>query len=137
MVLAGLLSFVGLGMTVKNSTPDKPVWKNLKVMPKNTDEEQKEVIMHRYSVQLGVTCSFCHPDTRPGVFPRRVDFVTDEKPEKRIARDMMRMTDRINKKYFDYTNDYSHESLAKEVVTCGTCHRGITKPSNMKLFNRD
>lgn len=107
---------------------------NLKIIPKNTDGDQLERIMHKMTHDLGVTCSYCHPDTKPGIFPVRVDFETDSKPEKLIARKMMRMTDKLNKKYFGYTNDYSFRSLNQSVLTCNTCHRGLPKPSNMKLF---
>lgn len=114
--------------------PEKPSWQNLKIIPKNIDEDQMERIMHRYSQALGVTCSYCHPDTKAIVFPRRVDFASDEKPEKRIARKMMRMTDKINKRYFNYTNHYDFDGLSKPVLTCNTCHRGLQKPNNVSTF---
>jgi hypothetical protein len=135
IIYAGIGLFVSAGMAATRVAEEKPEWKNLKVIPKNTDEDQMERIMHQYSHDLGVTCSYCHPDTKPGILPVRVDFATDEKQEKGIARKMMVMTNRINKKYFDYKNDYSFESLNKSVVSCNTCHRGIPKPNKMKLFN--
>jgi hypothetical protein len=94
-------------------------------------------IMYRYNRQLGVTCNFCHPFTKPGIFPVRVDFITDELPEKVKARGMMRMTDQLNKKYFGYKNDYGFNSLKDAVISCTTCHRGISKPSNLQLFNNE
>ncbi len=115
-------------------SPEKPSWQNLKIIPKNIDEDQMERIMHRYSQALGVTCSYCHPDTKANVFPRRVDFASDEKLEKRIARKMMRMTDKINKKYFNYRNLYDFNSLSKPVLACNTCHRGLQKPNNVSTF---
>jgi len=135
IIYAGIGLFVSAGMAATRVAEEKPEWKNLKVIPKNTDEDQMERIMHQYSHDLGVTCSYCHPDTKPGIIQVRVDFATDEKQEKGIARKMMVMTNRINKKYFDYKNDYSFESLNKSVVSCNTCHRGIPKPNKMKLFN--
>src|ERR1700682_5927299 len=101
-VYAGIALFIAAGIAATHTPPQKEQWKNLKLLPKNIDEEQMERIMYKYTRQLGVTCSFCHPDTKPGIFPVRVDFATDEKPEKRTARNMMRMTDKINKKYFGY-----------------------------------
>jgi hypothetical protein len=133
-VYAGITLFISAGIAATRVPPGKVEWKNLKVIPKNIDEEQMERIMYKYTKQLGVTCSFCHPDTKPGVFPIRVDFASDEKPEKRTARDMMRMTDKINKKYFGYKNDYGFNSFKDAVITCTTCHRGISKPSNLRLF---
>jgi hypothetical protein len=46
----------------------------------------------------------------------------DSKPEKLIARKMIKMTNQINKKYF--------EARSAEVVAvgCVTCHRGVPIP---------
>lgn len=49
----------------------------------------------------------------------------------------MRMTDQLNKKYFGYKNDYGFNSLKDAVISCTTCHRGISKPSNLQLFNNE
>jgi hypothetical protein len=100
---------------------------NLKVLPKNLTDDQMEVIMTRYEKQLGVTCLYCHVKTKPDVFPERMDFASDEKPEKSIAREMIRMTNRINYKYF---GGKKHEDILRvqTVVTCKTCHRGLPKP---------
>ena len=135
IVSAGIGLFISLGISATHiPPPENNGWKNLKVIPKKTNEDQMERIMHQYTKQLGVTCSYCHPDTKPDIFPRRVDFVTDELPAKLIARKMMVMTDKINKKYFSYKNDYGFESFKDQIVKCSTCHRGLPKPNNMKLF---
>ena len=133
-IYTGLGLFITAGIAATHPPQEKPDWKNVKVIPKNTDEEQMERVMFKYTRQLSVTCSYCHPDTKPGVFPKDVDFASEELPEKLIARDMMRMTDKLNKKYFGYKNDYSPESFQAAPITCNTCHRGILKPVNMKLF---
>ena len=138
IVYAGIGLFIATGISATNISPEKDDWKNIKIIPKNIDEDQMERIMHQFSGQLGVTCSYCHPDTKPGIFPRRVDFVTDEKQEKRTARKMMLMTDKLNKKYFNYSNDYSFSSLQSHPgITCNTCHRGLPIPSNIKLFSNN
>ncbi len=134
IIYAGIGLLVTAGIAATHVPGEKSEWKNLKVIPKNTDEDQLERIMNGYSKQLGVTCSYCHPDTKPDIFPRRVDFASEEKPEKQIARKMMRMTDKINKKYFGYKNKYDFESLKTSVISCNTCHRGLKKPSNIRLF---
>jgi hypothetical protein len=136
-VYAGIVLFITAGIGATRPPREKPEWKNLKVIPKNMDEDQMERIMHQYTRQLGVTCSYCHPDTKPDIFPRRVDFASEDKPEKLIARKMMIMADKLNKKYFHYKNDYGFESLKTAVITCNTCHRGLPKPSNMRLFFND
>lgn len=116
---------------------EKPHWKNVKVIPKNTDDDQMERIMFKMAKSLGVTCLYCHVPTRPEIFPKRVDFGSDESPAKRIARDMMRMTDKINRKYFNYTNSYDYASITDKFgIDCNSCHYGLQKPSNVQLFNR-
>jgi hypothetical protein len=134
LVYVGIALFITAGISATHTPPDKKEWKNLKVIPKNIDEEQMERVMYKYTKQLGVTCVFCHSYTKPGITPIRVDFPSDEKQEKRTAREMMRMTDKINRKYFGYKNDYGFKSLNNAVITCTTCHRGISKPSNLRLF---
>lgn len=132
----GIVLFITAGIGASQPPQENPRWKNVRVIPKKTDEDQMERIMTKYTRQLGVTCLYCHPFTKPEIFPRRVDFVTEEKPEKIVTRNMMRMTDAINKKYFAYKNDYSAESLSNaKVITCNTCHRGLPKPTNLKLFH--
>jgi Photosynthetic reaction centre cytochrome C subunit len=135
IIYAGIGLFLTAGVAATNVPPEKPDWKNVRVLPKNIDEDELERIMIQYDKGLGVTCSHCHPNTKPDVFPRRVDFASEELPEKGIARDMIRMTEKINKKYFNYKNDYSLYSFINAPINCNTCHRGLTKPRNLKLFN--
>ena len=89
IIYAGFGVFLVFGIAATRRPKEKEGCENCKLIPKNTDEDQMERIMHQYTRQLGVTCSYCHPDTKPGILPVRVDFVTDEKPEKRTARKMM------------------------------------------------
>jgi hypothetical protein len=132
-----LIVYVGIGLFLTAgiaATPKPSIdsdGKNLKVLPKNIGGDQIERIMHKMSHDLGVMCSNCHPYTKPDVSPMRVDFVTDEMPDKNIARKMMIMTDKLNKKYFGFKNDYSDESInRKNIITCNTCHLGSIKPDS-------
>ncbi len=45
---------------------------------------------------------------------QKLDFASDENEHKLIARDMMRMTMKINKKYF--------RNEKQDAITCYTCH---------------
>ena len=127
----GIALFIAGGFAATTAPSEDPSPRNLKVIPKNIDEDQVERIMHRMSHDLGVTCTHCHPNTKPGVFPQRVDFITDELPAKNIARKMMVMTDKLNKKYFKYINRYDYDAMTnKSIITCNTCHRGLEKPNN-------
>jgi hypothetical protein len=135
LISIAVLVFILSGIAATRVPKEREICENCKVIPKNTDDDQMERIMHQYTRQLGVTCSYCHPDTKPDVFPKRVDFVSDEKKTKQIARKMMLMTDKLNKKYFSYSNDYSFESLSPHPgITCNTCHRGLPKPNAMRLY---
>ncbi len=103
---------------------------NLKVLPKDIDMHELHSIMRAYSISLGVKCGHCHYSTqKPGEKPE-FDFASDEKQEKRIARDMMRMEDAINTEYLAKIGDSKLER-----ITCYTCHRGNEKPvvSNLSL----
>jgi hypothetical protein len=134
-ICAGIGLFITAGFAATQVPPEKPGWKNVKALPKKLNGDEMERIMVQYGKQLGVTCSYCHPDTKPDVFPRRVDFGSEELREKRVARDMIRMTEKINAKYFNYKNDYSLYVFIDAPINCNTCHRGLTKPRNIKLFN--
>jgi hypothetical protein len=74
--------------------------------------------MGNFNKDLGVNCGFCHVRTEEG----KMDFVSDKKGEKEIARSMMRMTNKINKKYFHVKRPMVGDSIS--VVTCFTCHHG-------------
>jgi hypothetical protein len=130
IVYAGVASFLFAGISATNiPSPADEEFKNLKVMPRNTNGEHMDQWMYKMGRALGVSCIYCHPFTKPNVVPQRVDFVTDEVPEKAIARKMMIMTDKLNKKYFGFTNQYDLESLnSKKGISCNTCHNGQMKP---------
>lgn len=81
--------------------------------------------MERYSEALGVDCKFCHIPTKKD--PNVLDFASDAKPEKEITRQMMIMTNDINKKYFHFNENEDAEQI--QAVQCITCHRGVPHPS--------
>jgi hypothetical protein len=100
----------------------RPAPVNLKVLPKDTTGDQVIAIMHQYEGELGVECEYCHarnPETR------RNDFPSDANPIKDKARLMMRMTENINAQYVATLTD----PRPAAPVTCGTCHRGMAKPT--------
>ncbi|KIO75788.1 hypothetical protein TH53_18545 [Pedobacter lusitanus] len=99
---------------------------NLKVLPKDISHEELDKIMDGYKAALGVKCNFCHAASKEN--PKRLDFASDEKPEKEITRSMMKMTSRINKKYFHIKN--ANEPNAILAVNCITCHRGQPHPAD-------
>lgn len=112
----------GAGMNGPHGPWPKPT--NLHVLPKNISHDDLMKVMHGFTGALGVKCNYCHA---PGSQPRHLDFASDAKPEKRIARTMIRMTREINKKYLSQVNVADAKPEQKN-VTCGTCHRGHDIP---------
>lgn len=102
-----------------------PKPKNLQVLPKDISHDQLMKVMHGFAGSLGVKCEFCH---EPGPQPRHLDFASDAKPQKRIARTMLRMTMTINDKYLSQVDNPDAKPDQKH-VTCGTCHRGQKMPA--------
>lgn len=103
---------------------EAPLYKNLKVLPKSTTKAQMDSVMRHFTVALGVKCNFCH------VFnpeQKAMDFASDANEHKAISRNMMKMTQRLNRKYFDIKN--SKDLTASLEVTCYTCHNGKAHPA--------
>lgn len=91
------------------------------MLPKNITHAELDTIMDGFKDALGVKCGHCHAPQKEN--PRKLDFASDAKSEKGIARKMMKMTARINKKYFRRSKG---EPMIQ--VQCKTCHRGNEKP---------
>ena len=98
--------------------------KNLKVLPKTLTDRQVHQVMHEWSASLGVRCDFCHAPNADG---KGLDFASDAKPEKNMAREMYKMMDKINEKYFEAKKD-SLGMMMKSGINCYTCHRGDSHP---------
>jgi tetratricopeptide (TPR) repeat protein len=99
-----------------------PKPKNLKVLSKDIDHDQLMAIMRGFAGALGVRCTQCHVGQEGN--PQSMDFASDDKDEKKTAREMLRMTETINK---DYVNKISGNESEMQ-VTCVTCHRGQKEP---------
>jgi Photosynthetic reaction centre cytochrome C subunit len=102
----------------------KPV--NLKVLSKDLSREDLIKIMRGYAGALGVECKFCHA-TNPQT--HKLDFASDARDDKTIARTMIAMTRTINDQYMSQVHDPDAMPEDKH-VTCGTCHRGHSMPEH-------
>jgi hypothetical protein len=99
-------------------------FKNLKVLPKDISSKKlQQIMVDEFDDGLGVGCGFCHAEQKGS---HRLDYASDAKPEKEIARAMMRMAIKINRKYFQDSRPMIGDSTL--VVTCSTCHRGQARP---------
>ena len=124
VISALTLTVIGSVAAIEPAKEPSSAFKNLKVLPKNISQKQLSVIMvDQFQDELGVSCNFCHSENKDTHKP---DYASDEKPEKQIARLMMRMTNRINKKYFSLRHAMIGDSTS--IVTCGTCHQGKPQP---------
>lgn len=104
---------------------------NLKILPKDIDEKELIMIMKHFSLALGVRCNHCHAmkgTPKPGERPQ-MDFASDAKPEKDLAREMMRMVNGINDKYLA---KMQNDNKPLEQIGCITCHMGHMKPLGMR-----
>ncbi len=87
-------------------------------------ESQLFPLMNLLADSLGVRCDYCHVQATPDLAktPSNVGgwvWDSDDKPQKRTAREMMRLVIDLNTGSFK----------GKSRVTCYTCHRGATQPA--------
>ena len=109
--------------TTAVAPPSNPQFKNLKVLhPASRDE--LIATMKGIAGSLGVRCDFCHAARTDD--PSKLDFPSDAKPEKDVARAMMRMTRDINEQYIAKLPEQ------EATVNCMTCHRGHHIPEMLE-----
>ncbi|PWT96379.1 MAG: c-type cytochrome [Bacteroidetes bacterium] len=113
--------------SVAATAPDKPPKRNLKVLPKNISHDDLSKVMDNFKAALGVRCDFCH--AKSATDANKLDFASDAKEEKETARHMMKMTAKINKKYFNFNKPEAGQEPML-AVTCVTCHRGNPHPES-------
>ena len=121
LVTLGLVALIAVSMAFTNDR-DR-LYKNLKVLPKDITKPQMDSVMKSFTIALNVKCNFCHVKVEG---TDTWDFPSDANKHKLVARDMFKMTTKINKKYFDFTGD--SDDLALQNVTCYTCHNGKKEP---------
>ena len=104
MLFALILVFIGKSLSAQDV-------KNLKVLSFKTKKETMAYMKKIIAPSVGEKCSFCH-NTR--------DFASDDNEKKKITREMIVMTQNMNKN--------TMKKLDYKPVTCWTCHRGSTNP---------
>jgi hypothetical protein len=123
LVTTGLVMMIVISFAF---TKDDPRYKNLKVLPKDINKQQMDSVMKSFTVALGVKCNFCHVFNQE---QKAMDFASDANKHKGIAREMLKMTAKINDKYFDVKNAKSLNADLE--VTCYTCHNGKAHPAKL------
>lgn len=101
---------------------------NLQVLPEDTPVRELIGIMRGFAGALGVRCIHCHVGDDPSDLSS-TDFVSDEKVTKRKARVMLQMLNTING---DLLAGLPERSDPPVEIQCATCHRGLTKPADIK-----
>lgn len=114
-------------VSAQNTFPPKS-FQNLQVLPKDSSAGTVVGTMKSFANNLGVRCQFCHVGEE-GLPLEQFDFVADVKPTKNVARVMMRLTRDINAQLDAGLATPAAGGLR---VTCMTCHRGKSKPTNTR-----
>lgn len=104
-------------------------FRNLQVLRVNITRDSLIAVMEEFRTALGVGCDHCHA-VAPNSGEPTLDFASDSKPEKGIARSMLVMVREINGDYLEPLG------FSANRVSCMTCHRGQTIPSDAPLVRR-
>ncbi|MBI3050295.1 MAG: photosynthetic reaction center cytochrome c subunit [Acidobacteria bacterium] len=103
--------------------------RNLQVWPKDTPPAQILQTMNAFNESLGVDCDYCHV----------ADFASDEKREKRVARQMILLRDAINVMLAAIVDKPAGagptagfgQPGAPIRVLCRDCHHGLPVPRQL------
>jgi tetratricopeptide (TPR) repeat protein len=101
---------------------------NLKVLPKDIEKPELVSIMRSFSSALGVRCTHCHVGENP-VDLSSVDFASDAKDNKKIAREMMELVGEVNS---ILARDIGSMRPNPLQVRCVTCHHGLATPETLE-----
>jgi len=108
---AGSETPVGLDWGEKGQQPASTLFKNVKLFGALTGDRMMAG-MQSMRANLGQKCAMCH-------LVEQKDFASDAKKEKLRAREMIRMSEEINRRTFE----------GKTQVTCWMCHRAEEEPA--------
>ncbi|MEM8520743.1 c-type cytochrome [Flavobacterium sp. PL12] len=125
LVLITTLYAFKLKTNEEESYQPQTKWKNLKVLPQNISKDSLDYLMDGYTSALSVKCNYCHAPQKDN--PTKLDFASDDKIEKEIARGMIKMTKDLNKIYFQ-PHFPDPKPAQVQVVNCVMCHRGAPNP---------
>jgi len=133
LFIVGLLLVVASNLSAQvqgKFPPDSLI--NTKVIPKSTPVMDVVGTMRNFTSALGVRCQFCHLGSE-GQPLAEFDFASDQKRNKLVARQMMRMLAEINQR-LDTIPEKGHPAVT---ATCSTCHRGVSRPVPLSSLVQD
>jgi hypothetical protein len=110
----------------KEQMPAESVFKDIQMFKGRRAGDIPRVMNYGFGRALGASCYHCHAKN---------DWAKDEKKQKRIARDMMKMVAAINADYIEKIEGLGEPAPAdgspqrRPTVNCATCHRGSIKTS--------
>ena len=96
---------------------------NTQVIPHGTPVTQVVGIMRNFAFDLDVRCTFCHVGNEEMPLAQ-IDFASDDKRNKLVARQMMRMVQEVNARL----DTIPQPGEPRIDVSCATCHRGVSRP---------
>ncbi|MGC4050193.1 MAG: photosynthetic reaction center cytochrome c subunit family protein [Paludibaculum sp.] len=109
--VAAMAALIRMQAQTPEAKKAEEVYKNITEL-KGTPADQLLPAMQFMSASLGVQCSFCHVQGKDEA---------DEKKPKLVAREMIAMTNAMNKTHFK----------GQRELTCNSCHNGATHPAAM------
>lgn len=126
IVLVALTCLVIVGSPVLAQIPD--TFTNLEVLPRDIKKPELVGVMRTFSFALGVRCTHCHVGENAADLST-VDFASDAKDTKKIAREMMKMSSEVNAILAKSIGSMRPEALQ---VRCVTCHHGLARPETLE-----
>jgi photosynthetic reaction center cytochrome c subunit len=101
----------------KEDQPSGVVFKNIQMFTPVPAGRLLKMMQLGFSNSLGVSCAHCHVVG---------EWDKEDKPQKQVARDMMKMVRTINN---DLLKNIKNLKGPNPIVNCTTCHRGQVKPA--------
>lgn len=126
LMLAAIIVIAVAG-SASAQIPDE--FTNLKVLPKDISKRELVSTMRSFSMALGERCTFCHVENEA---TDKMDWASDDKEHKEIARTMMKMAGDINSVYLSKLEDKDPVH-----VRCITCHHGVALPQTIESIVLD
>lgn len=101
----------------RQNSPAGQVFTNVSIMPNPPVRTFLTIMKDGYARALGVRCTYCHVEG---------DFASDDKRQKRAAREMAAMHRSITQQLQAMQN--IDLPLQNRFINCSTCHRGAINP---------